>query len=124
VYCELNNPDRGCTPGYTCTETTVGGAANPPRVHTCLPTVDDGGVFDAPVEKIWRFMQNPGDHHKHQSMANVKREMEGGNVVLSFEAEGPGGAKTPVKIKSTPLLPVGRMMEYIEGPLAGSRSFL
>ena len=46
VYCELNNPDRGCTPGYTCTETTVGGAANPPKVHTCLPTVDDGGIFD------------------------------------------------------------------------------
>ena len=29
-----------------------------------------------------------------------------------------------MKIKSTPLLPVGRMMEYVEGPLAGSRSFL
>jgi hypothetical protein len=86
--------------------------------------VDDGGVFDAPVEKIWRFMQTPGDHHKHPSMANVKREMEGSIAVLSFEAEGPGGANTPVKIRSTPLLPVGRMMEYVEGPLAGSRSFL
>jgi hypothetical protein len=85
--------------------------------------LDEGSVFDAPVDKIWRFMQTPGEHHKHGSMTNVRREMDGNSALLSFDAEGPGGAKTLVRIKSTPLLPVGRMMEYIEGPLAGSRAF-
>jgi len=26
-----------------------------------------------------------------------------------------------IKIKSTPILPLGRTLEYLEGPLAGSR---
>jgi len=83
--------------------------------------LDEGSEFDASVEKIWRFMSTPGDHHKHASMTNRKIERDGNNAVLSFEAEGPGGVKTLVKIKSTSFVPVGRMMEYLEGPLAGSK---
>jgi hypothetical protein len=83
--------------------------------------LDEGSEFDAPVEKIWRFMSTPGDHHKHASMTNRKIERDGNKAVLSFEAEGPGGVKTLVKIKSTSFVPVGRMMEYLEGPLAGSK---
>ena len=70
---------------------------------------------------IWRFMSTPGDHHKHPSMGNRKIEQQGNSMVLSFDVEGPGGAKSTVKIKSTPLAPVGRMMDYTEGPLAGSK---
>jgi hypothetical protein len=84
--------------------------------------LDEGSVFDAPVEKIWRFMSTPGDHHKHTSMGNRKVEMDGNSVVLSFETEGQGGVKSLIKIKSTPLAPVGRSMEYLEGPLAGSKA--
>jgi len=83
--------------------------------------LDEGSVFDAPVDKIWRFMQTPGDHHRHASMINRSFEMEGNSTILSFDAETLGGTKTRVKIKSTPLVPVGRMLEYIEGPLAGSK---
>ena len=61
-----------------------------------------------------------GNHHKHASMTNGSLKwME--KQVPSFEVEGPGGAKTLVKIRSTPLVPVGRMLEYLEGPLAGSK---
>ncbi|HXQ92293.1 MAG TPA: hypothetical protein VN739_04755 [Nitrososphaerales archaeon] len=67
-------------------------------------------------------MSTPGDHHKHASMKNPKFETDGNSVVLSFEIEGPGGVRTLVKIKSTPLVPVGRMLEYLEGPLAGSKA--
>ena len=80
-------------------------------------------MFDAPIEKIWRFMNTPGDHHKHPSMVNRSFEMEGNSRILSFDAQLPGGAKTRVKIKSTPLVPVGRVLEYMEGPLAGSKVF-
>jgi hypothetical protein len=83
--------------------------------------LDEGSVFDAPVEKIWRFMSTPGDHHRHGSMTNRKVEMDGNNVILSFDTEGLSGAKMTIKIKSTPILPLGRTMEYLEGPLAGSK---
>ena len=83
--------------------------------------LDEGGEFDAPVEKFWRFMSTPGDHHKHASMSNRKFEKDGNNTVMSFEVESPYGAKTQVKIRSSPLVPVGRMLEYLEGPLAGSK---
>jgi len=46
-------------------------------------------VFDAPVEKIWRFMSTPGEHHKHAAMSNRKIEMDGNSAVLSFEAQVP-----------------------------------
>lgn len=85
--------------------------------------LDEESVFDAPLEKIWRFMSTPGDHHKHGSMKNRKIEPEGNSVVLSFEVELPNGTRTPVRIRSTSLPPVGRMMEYLEGPLAGSKVF-
>lgn len=85
--------------------------------------IDEGGVFDAPIDKIWKFMTTPGDHHRHPTMTNAKREMMDGYAVLTFDAVGPNGEKNVVKIKSTPLMPVGRVMEYLEGPLAGSRAF-
>lgn len=83
--------------------------------------LDEGSVFDVPLDKIWRFMSTPGDHHKHGSMTNRKIEPEGNSMILSFDGQSPDGNKFRVKIKSTPFLPLGRTLEYLEGPLAGSK---
>jgi hypothetical protein len=83
--------------------------------------IDDESVFDAPLEKIWRFMSTPGDHHKHAGVKNRRIEPEGNIMVMSFEMELPNGSTSHIKIRSTTLPPVGRMLEYLEGPLAGSK---
>ncbi len=84
--------------------------------------VDEGSVFDAPTEKIWRYLQTAeDDEHIHRSMMNVQMEMEGEQPVLSFETEGPGGMKANNKLKMTMFPPVGFLLEYTEGPLTGSK---
>ncbi len=48
--------------------------------------------------------------------------MQENTPVISFETEGPGGMKATNKIKLTFFPPVGYLMEYVEGPLTGSKA--
>jgi hypothetical protein len=85
--------------------------------------LDEGSVFDAPLEKIWRFMQQSRpEQHRHGNRTNFKIEREGNSATISFETEGPGGTKIQIKNKNTMFPPVGRSQEYLEGPLAGSKA--
>jgi hypothetical protein len=84
--------------------------------------IDEGSVFDSPLDKIWRYMETAdGDEHVHRSMTNVQMEMEGDNPVMTFETPAPGGMKATNKMRITMFVPVGILMEYLEGPLAGSK---
>ncbi len=84
--------------------------------------LDEGSVFDAPLDKIWRYLQTaPEDLHVHRSMMNVQTVMEGDQPVMSFETEAPGGMKVKNKIKMTFFAPVGFLLEYTDGPLTGSK---
>jgi hypothetical protein len=41
---------------------------------------------------------------------------------MSFDVEGPGGKRIHYKNRTTAFPPLGRIMEYLEGPLAGSKA--
>ncbi|MFI5419713.1 MAG: hypothetical protein ACHQ1H_01970 [Nitrososphaerales archaeon] len=85
--------------------------------------VDEGSVFDAPLEKIWRYLQTPPDVHNHPDNQNLEMEMQqDGSVHLSFDNAAPDGSKFRNKIKLVMLPPVGFTSEYIEGPMTGSKS--
>ena len=45
-----------------------------------------------------------------------------GTMHMSFENEGPGGMMMKSKVKFTMFPPVGFLMEYVEGPMTGSKS--
>jgi hypothetical protein len=45
-----------------------------------------------------------------------------GKPTVSFDARMPNGQNAHFKIAMTPLPPVGMFLEYLEGPLAGSKS--
>ena len=83
--------------------------------------IDEGSVFDAPIEKIWKYMSS--EDHKHPSFKNVVRELTGNTVVITSERTFMG-KPVKVKIKHTLYPPFGYVSEHIEGPTAGSRSFL
>ena len=85
--------------------------------------LDEGSVFDEPVDKIWRFMREGREFHKHGNRGDTQVEVQGNSIVLTFEAQGPSG-KTTIKMKSTEVAPLGRIMEYLQGPLAGSRAIV
>ena len=83
--------------------------------------IDEGSVFDAPIEKIWRYLSS--EAHNHPSFRSVHREASGNTVTITSERTFMGKTVT-VKIKHTLYPPVGYVSEHLEGPMAGSRSFL
>ena len=81
---------------------------------------DEGSVFDAPLEKVWKYLSS--DNHQHPSFQNVKREVSG-NVVTITSERTMMGKQVNVKIRNTIFPPVGYVSEHVEGPTAGSKAF-
>jgi hypothetical protein len=85
--------------------------------------VDKDGTFEEPLEKIWRFMAAPESAHTHPGNMNLQAEIQGEHTIHSYENAIPGAVgKVKHKVKMTMLPPVGFMMEYLEGPMAGSKT--
>jgi hypothetical protein len=82
--------------------------------------LDEGSVFDAPVEKIWKYLTS--EDHRHASVQKVTREASGNSVIITWERIVMG-KPVKVKIKNTLYPPVGYVSEHLEGPTAGSRAF-
>jgi hypothetical protein len=83
---------------------------------------DEEGTFQAPVSKVWQLLQSPQDH-LHPSQINPQFAMEGDHPVVSFGVKMPDGKVVNNKIRMTALAPVGIVLEYLEGPFSGSKSF-
>lgn len=85
--------------------------------------LDEGGVFEAPLEKIWKLNSSPTEH-RHPSMKNMKveRTADPTTFFLTWETEVRGSTfKNKAKLIYLP--PIGFAMDYVEGPLAGSKEF-
>ncbi len=82
--------------------------------------IDEGSVFDMPIDKIWKYLQS--QEHSHPSMKMIGREMEGNTVTLTSE-RNIMGKTARVKVRNTLYPPFGMVQEHLEGPLAGSRAF-
>ena len=83
--------------------------------------LDEGSTFDAPLDKIWKYLQS--QEHHHDSIKVLNRELVGNSVILTSERTVMGKTVT-VKVKNTLYPPFGMVQEYLEGPMQGSRSFL
>ena len=81
--------------------------------------LDQGGEFDAPIEKVWK-LQEDNPNHTHADMQNLRASMEGGHSVLDFETPMQGG-NVKQQLRTTPFPPLGFLMEYTEGPMKGTK---
>jgi hypothetical protein len=82
--------------------------------------LDEGSVFDLPLEAIWEYL--PSEAHKHPSMNLISREVVGNNVTITSE-RNVNGKMVRSKLKITTFPPLGVVQEYLEGPAAGSKAF-
>ncbi|MDH2900208.1 MAG: hypothetical protein PXY39_04485 [archaeon] len=82
--------------------------------------MDEGSTFDAPIDKVWKYLSS--DQHRHPSIKLLNREVNGNTVVLTSERNIMGKTMV-VKVKNTLYPPFGMVQEHIEGPLKGSRAF-
>jgi ligand-binding SRPBCC domain-containing protein len=81
----------------------------------------DDGVFDAPVDKVWRFLQSE-EGHEHKSIKSSK-VLERSQQGMTIEAErvNPDGSTRMETIKFTFDPPKGFTMEWLSGLMKGSK---
>ena len=84
--------------------------------------VRDDGVFDAPIDKLWKYV-NDDMLHQHPSFRVSKvLEQKGNSMVMEADVANPGGAgthKETLRMVMNP--PKGFDTEYLAGPMKGSR---
>ncbi len=83
---------------------------------------DEGSEFDAPVDKVWKLAQSE-QFHNHSFQKNPSTTMEGEHPVLSYETTTPEGSTIRQRIKLTLVPPLGTILEYLDGDMAGSKAF-
>jgi hypothetical protein len=83
---------------------------------------DDGSKFNATLDKIWKLNRSEGEHD-HPSLKNQRVEMEGEHVILFYETAMPDGTLVKHKTRTTAFPPLGIVLETLEGPMTGSKSF-
>jgi hypothetical protein len=85
---------------------------------------DEGSVFDAPVDVVWKFLQSdtdPGESHKGRR--NLERKQINENTLMLSWEQDVGGQWIRLANRLTFHPPVGFFVEPLEGPMAGSKFF-
>ncbi|MGA2626979.1 MAG: SRPBCC family protein [Candidatus Bathyarchaeia archaeon] len=83
--------------------------------------VSDEGTFDAPLEKIWRFL-NDDNSHKHSSLKFSKvLEQTDKGMTSEVEVKNPDGSWRKETWKLTFNPPKGFSMEMVSGPMKGTK---
>ena len=84
--------------------------------------IKDEGVFDAPVDKIWRFLQDDNANHEHRSVRFSKvLEKSNESMVVEMESISLDGKTFKQTAKFTFNPPKGFNMEFLTGPMTGSK---
>jgi hypothetical protein len=82
---------------------------------------DEGSHFDAPLETVWKYLQDGERHNATHQSRNYSMKPIGENVMeLSWEMNM-NGSWQKIKTRTTVLPPLGVAIEMLEGPMAGSK---
>ena len=82
--------------------------------------VRDDGVFDASIEKIWKYLQDP-ESHQHETILSQKvLEQKGNTMKIRAEIAGPKGKAEEIwQMRMDP--PFGFELQVLEGPTKGTK---
>jgi hypothetical protein len=87
-------------------------------------TDEEGSLFEAPVETVWKYLQSSEAHggaHRNSRNREMKPLSEN-SFVVSWE-QNMNGAWVKVANRITLFPPLGMAAEAVEGPLTGSKMF-
>lgn len=82
--------------------------------------VRDEGVFDVPVEKVWKYIQSPEEHRHETILSQEVVEQEGNNVRIRAEVMRPDGMKEEQMWRMMLDPPFGFELEVLSGSQKGS----
>ncbi|MCI4348761.1 MAG: hypothetical protein L3J93_00870 [Thermoplasmata archaeon] len=85
---------------------------------------DEGSVFDAPIDTVWKYLQSDDDHgESHKGRRNMDRKSLGENTVMLSWEQDINGKWIRMSNRLTFHPPIGFFVEPLEGPMAGSKFF-
>jgi ligand-binding SRPBCC domain-containing protein len=83
--------------------------------------VTDDGVFDAPVEKVWKYI-NDQTAHAHSSLSFTKvLEQSDKGMTAEVQMKNPDGSSHTETWKFTMNPPKSHLTEVLSGPMKGSK---
>lgn len=95
-------------------------------VNRMVRYFNDEGVFEGPIEKVWRLVSahTPDNvHHIHAGFAKMHAAPDAkGGILASIQLRGPDGKVVPAKMRFVMSPPFTQTVEFLEGPFAGSWS--
>jgi len=84
---------------------------------------DEGSVFNAPIEEVWRFLGSGDAHsqaHRHRNFS--RKTFPGNSGEYSWEQDFEGKSER-FTMRWTSFPPFGIVYEVLEGPFVGSKFF-
>lgn len=84
---------------------------------------DEGSVYNAPLEEVWRFLSSSSDHSEAHRHRNVSRKpLPGNSGEYSWEQEFEGKPERfTMRWTAFPVFAIA--YEVLEGPFVGSKFF-
>jgi hypothetical protein len=85
---------------------------------------DEGSVFEAPLDEVWRFLGSGGPRARAHHHRNERRQpLPENSATYSWEQDFPG---QPVRftMRWVAFVPLGIAYEVLAGPFEGSKFFL
>ena len=83
--------------------------------------IRDEGVFDAPIDKVWKFLGDMSGTHRHEMIQSMTPIDTKGNVTtFNVKTKRPDGKSYTEVWRMTNFPPEGFMVETLEGPAKGS----
>jgi ligand-binding SRPBCC domain-containing protein len=79
----------------------------------------DDGVFDAPLEKVWRYLNDQNDHE--HSAVRFTEVLEQSGKGMTVEVKHPDGSSHKETWKMTQNPPKGFSTEVLSGPMKGTK---
>jgi hypothetical protein len=84
--------------------------------------IDEGSIFDAPIETVWKFIFGGGDHDKvHTTTRNGKFQNVSDCTILYTAERNHGGKWRSETMRLSFFPPVATVQEWLKGPFAGSK---
>lgn len=85
---------------------------------------DEGSVYNAPVEVVWKFLSSDAQHSRAHAHRNaVGKELSGNSGEYSWDQDFEGKSER-FTMRWTAFPPFGLAYEVLEGPYVGSKFFV
>lgn len=96
---------------------------HPPRKPTMVRYYDDRGVFEAPLDSVWRMIGEHTDENMpalHPDLTSRTVRQEGDTIEREVDARTPEGGRDKMRMLFTARPPRTLTIDYLEGAMKGS----